>query len=286
MNFVTDDYRLTSIKSSKEILNGLDATVYKCIGGYRGRQSITTKLLQEAERIHENAGKLREMSTESLRIRLQQFKSQFRRKPSSFDQHLTDALSAIVEASSRTLGIRPYVVQIAGALALYKGYIAEMATGEGKTLTASLAAIIRGWSGFPCHVITVNDYLASRDAQKLEPLYSFCAVTVGSVTSTMQPHERAKGYQNDITYSTAKEVTADFLRDRLALGSNQAFERRQIQILSGNLIDKDDRVVTRGIHTAIIDEADSLLIDEAVTPLIISQKQTNEPFSKACMAAS
>lgn len=286
MYFLTDDYRLTSTKNCTDILNGLDATIYKCIGGYKRRSSIKKKLLEQAGRIQENSCKLRDMPTELLRTRIEEFKIIFRRKHSKFEQHLPDALSAIVEASSRTLGIRPYMVQIAGALALYNGYIAEMATGEGKTLTASLTAIIRGWSGIPCHVITVNDYLASRDAQKLEPLYSFCGVTVGCVTSTMQPHERSRGYQKDITYSTAKEITADFLRDRLALGSNQAFERRQIQILSGNLIDKDERVVTRGIHTAIIDEADSLLIDEAVTPLIISQKQPNESFEKACLAAS
>ena len=191
-----------------------------------------------------------------------------------------------MEASFRTIGLRPYTVQTAGALALYHGYVAEMATGEGKTLTAALTAVVRGWSGRPCHIITANDYLAARDAEKLAPLYSYCGVTVGAVTSAMQPDERKNGYARDITYSTAKEVTADFLRDRLALGVLQKFEHRQIRELFGGADTQRSGVVTRGIHTAIVDEADSLLIDEAVTPLIIARSQPNEPFVQACLAAS
>jgi preprotein translocase subunit SecA len=286
MNFLTDDFRLTATKNSPEILTGLNASVYKLAGRYRRRPSLTDKLMEEAGTVHAAAAVWKEKTDGALRDALHEMSVVFRRGGKKPDEHLPLALGAIMEASFRTMGIRPYVVQVAGALALYKGYIAEMATGEGKTLTAALTAVIRGWSGYPCHVITANDYLAERDAEKLSPLYRFCGVTAGSVTGAMKPPERREGYAKDITYSTAKEVTADFLRDRLALGAMQKFERRLLKTLAGKSGGAGGDIVTRGVYSGIADEADSLLIDEAVTPLIISRGQPNEPFVKACMAAS
>jgi preprotein translocase subunit SecA len=286
MHFLTDDFRSTAIKNTPDILTGLNAALYKSMGRFRRRPSITAELLREAETIHGGAQQWREMESGALRASLRELCAVFRRRGKEQTLHLPKALGAIMEAAYRTLGIRPYAVQTAGALGLYKGYVIEMGTGEGKTLTAALTAVLRGWSGYPCHIITANDYLAQRDAEKLSPLYAFCGVTVGSVAGAMQPPDRRAGYANDITYSTAKEITADFLRDRLALGPLQKFERRQIQALMGRKADAAGGIVTRGMHTAIVDEADSLLIDEAVTPLIISRGQPNEPFVKACMAAS
>ena len=138
---------------------------------------------------------------------------------------LAEAFALVQESVLRVLGYRPYVEQIAGALALYNGYIAEMSTGEGKTVTAAMCGVVRGWSGRPCHVITANDYLASRDAQIMGPLYRFCGVSVGAVTGAMKPPERRAGYAADVTYSTAKEVLADFLRDRIAMGKARIFRR-------------------------------------------------------------
>lgn len=286
MNTLTDDYRLTAIKNSSDILTGLNASVYKFIGKYQSRSQITRRFLQDAQQIHAEMPSWNEMTDSALRTALFDMSVVFRRRAKDHEAQMQKALCAIMEASSRTLGFRPYLVQTAGALALYKGFVIEMATGEGKTLTAALTAVMRGWSGYPCHIITANDYLASRDAEKLLPLYTFCGVTAGSVTSSMKPPERKEGYAKSITYSTAKEVTADFLRDRLALGTLQQFERRQIKVLLGENASDNSSIVTRGIHSAIIDEADSLLIDEAVTPLIIARGLKNEAFEKACRAAS
>jgi preprotein translocase subunit SecA len=169
---------------------------------------------------------------------------------------------------------------------MYRGYVTEMATGEGKTLTAGLTGVLFGWSGRPVHVVTVNDYLADRDAKRLAPLYEFCGVSVGSVVGEMEPAARREGYSRDVTYTTCKEIVADFLRDRLWLDTLQDVGRRQIWALSGRARDVEKGLVMRGIHSCIVDEADSVLIDEAVTPLIISQPRPNEPFVEACRAAN
>jgi len=181
--------------------------------------------------------------------------------------------------------MRPFPVQIMGALALRRGCLAEIATGEGKTLVASIAAVVAGWTGRPCNIITANDYLAHRDAKWLEPLYEFCGASVGFITGPMEPHVRRRMYARDVTYSTSKEVTADFLRDRLRLGELQNSSRRLIRELLRPHGPTDTGLVMRGLDTAIVDEADSLLIDEAVTPLIISSQQENAPLEEAYVTA-
>lgn len=278
-------YRMTTIRHRRKIPEGLDGLLYRIAGRFKCRASVTRRFLKDAVIIQQKANDFRSMSDRELKKRLRQYREEFRRKKTPGDDCLFNALGAIQEAAFRTLGMRPYMVQSAGALALLNGFVAEMATGEGKTLTASLAAVVRGWGGLPCHVVTANDYLAERDAKKLEPLYSFCGVSVGYVISTMEPVQRKQGYIADITYSTAKEVTADFLRDRIAMGALQKFERRLIrQVVSGQYLECEG-VVMRGLHAAIIDEADSLLIDEAVIPLIISRQQENEELNAACKCA-
>lgn len=285
MHNLLTHYRLLEIKHRKKIPEGLDGVFYRFAGLVKSRYTVTCKLMQDAEIIQKKVSEYHGKSNRELKSKLQQFQGQFQRKKLAHDEQLFSALAAVHEASFRILGMRPYTVQTAGALALLKGFVAEMATGEGKTLTASLAAIIRGWSRLPCHIVTANDYLAQRDAQKLQPLYSYCGVTAGYVISTMKPVQRKNGYAADVTYSTAKEVTADFLRDRIAIGALQKFERRLIRnVVAGEPLHRDG-IVMRGLHAAIIDEADSLLIDEAVTPLIISQQRDNEEFNNACKAA-
>jgi preprotein translocase subunit SecA len=286
MSVFTEDFRLTSIRPNQEIPTGMDAALYKAVGRYRSRGSIAKGILQEADAVQTRALAWRELSLPALGEALGAMRKKFQREAEPGLEIVADALSLAAEAAFRSLGIRPYTVQLAGALAMYRGYVAEMATGEGKTLTACLCAVLRGWSGRPCHIITANDYLAARDARHLESMYKLCGLTVGSVVGEAKPPDRKHGYAKDITYSTAKEVTADFLRDRLALGALQNFERRQIRALFGENALPRGEVVMRGIHAAIIDEADSLLIDEAVTPLIISRQAANEAFVEACRVAT
>ncbi|MBT6146268.1 MAG: prepilin peptidase, partial [Gemmatimonadetes bacterium] len=282
----TADYRRTDIRTPPPTLDGLDGRAYGLAGRYRRRGALAADLLQEAEQIDACAAVWKDKSDQALREGLGEFKAVFCRNRPGCQEHLVDALAAIREAAERCIGLRPFVVQLAGALALYRGMVAEMATGEGKTLTASLTAVLWGWTGRPCHVITVNDYLAERDAHWYEPLYKFCGVSVGRVTSEMVPHVRREQYRADVTYTTSKEVLADFLRDRLRLDSLQDAGRRQIRALAGRDRALEGQLVMRGIHSAVVDEADSILIDEAVTPLIISREMPNEPFVEACREAS
>ena len=286
MSVLTEDYRRTDIKTPDPILSGLDARIFSLAGRYRRRASLTGRLLTAAEEIDAKAPLWKEKSDRALRESLVGFREIFCRNKQGYEEPLPDALAAIREAAERCLGLRPYVVQLAGALALFRGTVAEMATGEGKTLTAGLTAVVWGWIGRPCHIITTNDYLADRDAKWLEPLYRFCGVSVGRVVSEMEPHRRREEYRKDVTYTTSKEVLADFLRDRLRLDSLQNAGRRQIRALSGRLQDIEKGLVMRGIHTAVVDEVDNILIDEAVTPLIISREMPNEPFVEACREAN
>ncbi len=173
-----------------------------------------------------------------------------------------------------------------GALALHRCYQAEMATGEGKTLTAGLAAILAGWTKRPCHVVTVNDYLVQRDAEWLESLYHFCGVRVGFVAFLMGAQERLKNYGCDVTYvnDRARNYSSRFLRDRLYLGKFNDPSRRLIHRMLSPQFAATQGTVTRGLHTAIVDEADSVLIDEAVTPLIIAAPRPNESSAKRRLA--
>ncbi|MBD3315794.1 MAG: hypothetical protein GF344_08415 [Chitinivibrionales bacterium] len=285
MNPIAADYIRTHTKKPPPIASGLDAHLYGLMGRYRKRASRTHELLAAAERISTDCTGRQECSSRRLKAELADMKIRFRRQAAKGPQALTSGLALVGEAAFRALGLRPYTVQFAGAVALYRGHITEMATGEGKTLTAALAAILHAWSGAPFHCVTANDYLAARDAQWLSPLYRYCGLSAGYVTGGMEPADRRRGYQCDITYTTSKEIVADFLRDRICLGDLTDVERRRIHSLFGTDQSIEQGLVMRGIHAAIVDEADSLLIDEAVTPLIISRPQPNTPFIAACRAA-
>jgi preprotein translocase subunit SecA len=188
---------------------------------------------------------------------------------------LQRAFALIREVAFRQIGEKPFLVQVAGALTLNAGCVAEMATGEGKTLTATMPVTIAGWRGHGCHVITVNDYLAKRDAEWMKGVYRFCGLTVAYIEQQMPADERRRAYMADITYCTNKEVTADFLRDRLILGNSKGLCSSLLnKIITGSKA--TDRLLQRGLNCAIVDEADSILVDEAVTPLIISG-QTPSP---------
>ena len=282
---LSKDYQLTHINQGKLIRNGLDAWMVKQAGRFKQKQKVPSEFHTLVKEVGAKKEHWKNVSDDDLKNSLQEFKTIFRRQGQNSEEHLVMALAAIREASTRILSLWPYDVQLIGALAMLRGYLAEMATGEGKTLTAALTGVIWGWTGKPCHVITVNDYLAERDAQWLMPFYEFCGVSVGCVTGGMEPDNRRAGYQKDVTYTTSKEIVADFLRDRLWLGKLQNSSRRLIAQIARGEEKVNQQLVMRGIHSAIVDEADSILIDEAVIPLIISRPQPNEPFVEACKSA-
>jgi preprotein translocase subunit SecA len=181
---------------------------------------------------------------------------------------LPEAYALVREASRRTIGQRHYDVQIIGGMALFHGCIAEMETGEGKTLTATLPLYIHALAGKGAHLATVNDYLAERDANLMRPVYELLGLTVGTILTKDTSKDRRKAYACDITYGTAKEFGFDFLRDRLLLrrmGVTQASIFGEVTQLDPT----GEQPVQRGAHFALVDEADSILIDEARTPLII-----------------
>lgn len=214
---------------------------------------------------------LADLSDAELDDQLQRWREVSRRDPAHLKGQLLPALACIGEAAGRSLGMRPYPVQLMGALGLHQRRLMEMATGEGKTLTVALAAVLAGWSGRPCHLITANDYLAARDAEEMAPLYARCRVRACSVTESIEQSDRPDRYAHDVVHVTANELLGDLLRDRMAGGLRA---RRQQHFYDWLAADKSASeqapLLTRGLHTAIVDEADSVLIDEAVTPLILS----------------
>jgi preprotein translocase subunit SecA len=185
------------------------------------------------------------------------------------DELVARSFALVREAARRTLGERHYDVQLVGGRVLLAGLVAEMETGEGKTLTATLAASTAAFGGIPVHVVTVNDYLARRDAEWMEPVYSALGLTVGAVVHGMDQEDRRAAYACDVTYCTSKELAFDYLRDRLALGQHTSRLRLQVERLSSDR-PRARQLVLRGLHFAIVDEVDSVLVDEARTPLVIS----------------
>jgi preprotein translocase subunit SecA len=191
------------------------------------------------------------LTDEELQNNFNQLKSEVQNKTKTLDEVLNESFAITREASKRVLGMRPYYVQLIGGLVLHDGRIAEMKTGEGKTLVGSLAVALNAMTGDGVHVVTVNDYLASRDAHELEPLYNFLGYSVGVLTNAVnEDGNRKKQYSADITYGTNNEFGFDFLRDNMHYSLEEKVQRKH--------------------NFVIVDEVDSILIDEARTPLIIS----------------
>ncbi|MDQ6733293.1 MAG: preprotein translocase subunit SecA [Nitrospirota bacterium] len=180
------------------------------------------------------------------------------------------AFALIREVAQRTIGQRHFDVQLLGGWVLLTGRVAEMDTGEGKTLTATLPACTAALAGIPVHVVTVNDYLAGRDADSMGPVYAALGLTVGVVKQGMDPEARRAAYACDVTYCTNKELVFDYLKDRLVVGQMPSQTHLHLERLHGP--DTSQRLLLRGLHYAIVDEADSVLVDEARTPLIIAQR--------------
>ena len=220
------------------------------------------KLEKIAKKVEDLQDKYRQMSDDDLKNTTNVLKDRLKAGEKTIDI-LPDAYACVREASSRVIGKRHYHVQILGGIALFQGRIAEMRTGEGKTLVETLPAYLVALEGKGVHIVTVNEYLSSRDAEWMGKIFKFLGLTVGISTHDMTPDQKKQAYACDITYSTNNELGFDYLRDNMVMRA-------------------EDRVA-RGYHFAIIDEVDSILIDEARTPLIISGKgmKSGEEYKKA-----
>lgn len=204
----------------------------------------------------------------ALREQARELKLNLRREGMQ-DKRVAEAFALVREAAGRTLNMRHFDSQLIGGWVMLNGMIAEMETGEGKTLTATLPACTAALAGIPVHVITVNDYLVKRDCELMQPVYDALGITVASVTADMDHQARQAAYAADVVYCTNKVVVFDYLRDRIVLGSNATSLHLQLEKVYGANT-RTRRLLLRGLHFAIVDEADSVLVDEARTPLIIS----------------
>lgn len=272
---------------------------------FRSPRNPPRRWKQLAQRIHVAAAKLQSQSDADMRQAAAALRYRAR-SGEPLGALVPEAFAAVVDASRRHLGLTHYPVQILGGIALHHGCIAEMQTGEGKTLVATLPVFLNALRGMPIHVATANDYLAHRDANWMKPVYESLGLTVSAITGDMAPAERRAAYDSDITYGTAREFGFDFLRDRLTLRASGQSESPLFadslttstfhQSAASNATHAEDlskqrpTVQRHPLHFALIDEADSLLIDEARTPLIISSESgdqtTKEALFRWCASAA
>ena len=221
--------------------------IQKIFGTYSQRE--LKSIYPIADKIEALEGEYRQLTDEQLQAKTPEFKQRLQ-QGETLDDILPEAFAAVREAADRVLGLRPYRVQLIGGIVLHQGRIAEMKTGEGKTLVATLPAYLNALTGNGVHIVTVNDYLAKRDSEWMGKVHRFMGLTVGLIIHDLTQEERQAAYAADITYGTNNEMGFDYLRDNMAIYKNE-----QVQ---------------RGHSFAIVDEVDSILIDEARTPLIIS----------------
>lgn len=221
--------------------------IEKIFGSHSERE--VKKLKFAVDKIEELGPAMEALSDDELKAKTTEFKERLA-KGETLDDLLIEAFAVVREAAWRTLEQKPYRVQIMGGIILHQGRIAEMRTGEGKTLVSTMPVYLNALEGKGVHVVTVNDYLAKRDSEWMGQVHSFLGLTVGCILNDMEPEERREAYNCDITYATNNELGFDYLRDNMVIYKNQ--------------------LVQRDLHYAVIDEVDSVLIDEARTPLIIS----------------
>ena len=232
----------------------------KLFKGYSEKE--VKRVMPIVQKINSFEDVISELTDEELKAKTEYFK-ELLADGQTLDDILPEAFAVVREASKRVTGLRHFDVQLIGGIILHQGRIAEMRTGEGKTLVATLPAYLNALTGKGVHVITVNDYLAKRDSEWMGKIYTFLGLTVGLVIADMKPNEKQKAYNCDITYGTNNEFGFDYLRD--------------------NMVIYKDQLVQRPLNYAIVDEIDSILIDEARTPLIISGRanQASDIYKKA-----
>ncbi len=224
------------------------APLLKKLFGSKNEREVK-RMLKTVQLVNAFEEQMVALSDEQLRAKTEEFKARIA-KGETLDKLLPEAFAVAREAGKRVMGMRHFDVQLIGGMTLHEGMIAEMRTGEGKTLVATLGVYLNALSGKGVHVVTVNDYLARRDANWMRPLYEYLGLTVGVVTPFQPPEEKRAAYACDITYGTNNEFGFDYLRDNMVFSMDEKFQRE--------------------LNFAVIDEVDSILIDEARTPLIIS----------------
>lgn len=255
----------------------------------RSPRRVSGRWVRLANRISRNAARLQSQSDAELRRTATELRFRaYEGEP--LEALLLTAYSLVVESARRHIGLRHFETQILGGIALHHGCIAEIQTGEGKTLTATLPLFLNALRGEPVHLATANDYLAERDARWMQPVFEALGLTVGSVTGDLSPTQRRAAYACDITYGTAREFGFDFLRDRLSLRSNGPAsaplfaESLGLNELNSNDLRPATTVQRLPLGFALIDEADSLLIDEARTPLIISTQSADHEQAETLLS--
>ena len=212
-------------------------------------QRILKRLSKKVDAINKYEISIQALNDNELSAKTEEFRKRLK-NDETLDDLLAEAFAVVREVSLRTLNMRPFDVQLIGGMVLHQGDIAEMRTGEGKTLVATLPAYLNALDQKGVHIVTVNEYLAKRDSEWMRPIYEFLDLTVGVTTSGQTHDEKKAAYQADITYTTNNELGFDYLRDNLAFSSEDKVQKE--------------------LNFAIVDEVDSILIDEARTPLIIS----------------
>ena len=222
--------------------------VFSKVFGTRSQREVK-RIMPLVEKTESYQSQMQQLTDEQLRDKTREYKKRLA-EGATLDDLLPEAFATVREAAKRVLGMEHYRVQIIGGIILHQGRIAEMKTGEGKTLVSTLPAYLNALEGKGVHIVTVNDYLAKRDAEWMGKVHEFLGLTVGVVLNDMKPEERRAAYGCDITYVTNNELGFDYLRD--------------------NMVIYKEQLVQRDLHYCIIDEIDSVLIDEARTPLIIS----------------
>lgn len=247
--------------------NRLETLLRRCLGSLADRlknqEGKSRSLVENVNRIGQSYGALDDTA---LGREIRGLKKKLRLKGATFAR-VCQSFALVREIAGRHLNIRHYDVQLMGGWALFNGMVAEMETGEGKTLTATLPACTAAMSGLPTHVITVNDYLAGRDASLMRPVYEAMDLSLGVIQHGMPPEERKEAYRCDVVYCTNKELVFDYLKDHLQQRQRPGQAAYPLQRLYDETV---ENLNLRGLYFGIVDEADSVLIDEARTPLVIS----------------
>ncbi len=278
---------IRSRRNKPELSKGLDGIYNRAAMKLRNRRISVGFLRQEAEGIDALKSSIHDLSIESLRDQVLTVREAFVRGRQD-DEAVRRAFAYVREIARRETGEEPYIVQLMGAMALYHGRIIEMLTGEGKTLTGSLAAPLIAWQHRYLHIFTVNDYLAKRDAESRSRIYAKCFCEVGSIQQEQDPAERFGIYARHIVYGTPKQITADYLRDQIRLGRmNTAWAGRQMLTSVAHLPGEAGMgPMIPGLRACMVDEADAVLVDEGVVPLIIARPRREDDMSKVYLKAA
>jgi preprotein translocase subunit SecA len=266
---------LRSRRRKPVLLKGLDKLAARTAVAAKNARMNLAWLRRQAEMVDTLAPSMRNHSEAALAEALSQLRERFVRGRQD-EETVRRALAATREAARREIGEEPYIVQLMGALALYNGRIVQMLTGEGKTLTGSIAAPLIAWQHKHLHVFTTNDYLAKRDAESRSPIYRRCGLTVGSIQQEHPPDERQGIYARSIIYGTPKQITADYLRDQIGLGVCSSAWMGRRRFSAGNA---GPGPMVPGLRACLVDEADAVLIDEAVVPLIIARTRGQDEMA-------